>query len=146
MSCLQQAPVIAFIEDDPDVLALMNKRLPEFLSAANLPDGNIFDHVHRFRSAIHSGLNPACLATDFTEVGWNGIDSMMAFREREGTYFPIVVTSGMYPDLVSDRSVEELRTMDIRLLFKPYTMGRLVDEVRRAIEDREHFLKTGVRR
>lgn len=125
---------IIILEDDEDILGLLrHPRFTEMLKTEGLNSELILlENVDALRQTIAQKVKVVCLVTDLGGVGWGSVDGILRFNAEQDIQTPVLITTGSDLTYVTGGFATEadLNEIDISLLQKPYTLGKLVTRIK----------------
>jgi CheY-like chemotaxis protein len=128
LECTNSLPVIAVIDDDPDIL----EALELILSSSGYRPALFASAEEFFKAAATS--DAACLVVDIQLGGISGVE-LGRQLSASGFTFPIIFVTGSRDEL------HRRQAMDcgcVAFLLKPFSADRLIEAVTRAIDSEQY--------
>lgn len=123
---MESQEIIAIVEDEEFqriVLATQVRKVAQEQGSSASVEA--FAHKDDLLRRLQEGVRLKLLLTDYSGVGWVGINGITGFMTKERQACPVIVSTGIPLEVISNpEGFQELRAQGYHFLLKPRNNGQ----------------------
>lgn len=123
---MKSQEIIAIVEDEEFQRSFLAKQVRKVAQEQGASASvEAFAHKDGLVRRLQEGVRLKLLLTDYSDVGWGGINGIMDFMAEERQDCPVIVSTGMPLEIISNQEgFTELEKQGYHFLLKPRNNNR----------------------